>query len=67
MWHDAAAWIKCMLHRVIHQIWYIAGVYIGKAEQSPREIGRIVVGTEHTSELFVEHTFSCLAAKNWII
>lgn len=65
MWlvrENSASRIKCMIHRVIHQIRYVACVNIRKSKQSSRKIRGIVVCSKHTAELFVEHTFGGLSA-----
>lgn len=42
---------------VIQQVSYIGGVDIGKSEQSSREVSRVVIGAEHTTELRVKYCF----------
>jgi len=43
-----------MIYGVVIQIRQTTGVNIGKSEESPREICRIIVCSEHTAKMLVE-------------
>jgi len=46
---------------VVEEVSDTGGVAVGEPEQPPGEVGRIVVGSEHTPELSVEQRLGCLS------
>lgn len=59
--HNATPWIERVRHGIVQQVGQIAGVNVGEAEQTPRKIRWIVVGTEYAAELLVEYPFCTLS------
>lgn len=55
MRHDAAPRVEGVRERVVHQVWDVGRVDVGEAEQAPREVSRVVVCTEHATELWVKY------------
>lgn len=60
--HDAASRIKRVPDRIVQQITDVRRIDVGEAEQTAREVRRIVVRAEYASELLVEHAL-CLVAQ----
>lgn len=62
MRHDAAPRVEGVLYRVLQQVGDVRRVDVGKTEQPSREVGGIVIRTEHTSKLLVEYTLHRMPA-----
>lgn len=62
MRHDAAPRVEGVLHRVLQQVGDVRRVDISKTEQPSREVGGIVIRTEHTPKLLVEYTLHRMPA-----
>lgn len=55
MGHDATARVESVRERVVSQIGDVGRIDIGEAEQASREVGGVVVSSEHAAELGVKH------------
>lgn len=60
--HDAAPRVEGVLHRVLQQVGDVRRVDVSKTEQPSREVGGIVIRTEHTPKLLVEYTLHRMPA-----
>lgn len=60
--HDAAARVERVRLRVVQQVRDVRRVDVGEAEQASREVSRVVVCTEHATELRVKHRLYIIPA-----
>ena len=61
MWQRSSSRVEGVVARVFEQIFNRRHIEVGKPNQSPREICRVVVGPEDTAKSRAEYRFQLLS------